>query len=206
MGVGVVMKVGKITVTTAEASGGKNVDCGFVPEFVMAFNEDVADGEDGLLVRFGGMAAAQAMSIKQMTNDNGSDRINLNDETSNGITDYDAGSTSAVSSELTGTSTSTAGSATLAGTAGSLYTTELSVGDIIEVGTEKRRVTAIASDTSLTVDSPFRVANADTTATKFAEGSLVTRSGFKGFSLPANFLTSSGDVIHFLALGTQFVA
>lgn len=205
MGVGVVMKSGKITVTTAEASGGKNVDCGFIPELVIAFNEDVADGEDGLLIRFGGMADAQAMKIVQMTNDNGSDRVNLANETSNGITDYNANSVAAVSSELTGTSTSTSGSRTLAGSAGSLYSTELEVGDEIEVGAERRRVTAIASDTSLTVDAPFQTSGADTSATKFAAGALVSQSGFKGFTLPSNFL-GDGDVVHFVAFGTQFEA
>ena len=200
------LQVGKITATSGEASGGKNVDCGFIPELVLIFNEDVADGEDGFMIRFGGMAAAQSLTIVQMTNDNGSDRINLNNETSNGLSDRDSGTTAAVSSELTGTSTSTSGSATLAGPSGSLYTTELAVGDEIEVGAERRRVTAIASDTSLTVDSAFQTATADTTATKFAAGAEVSRSGFKGFTIPSNFITASGDVIHFAAFGTQFVA
>ncbi len=206
MGVGVVMKTGKITVTTAEASAGKNVECGFIPEFVMAFLEDVADGEDGLLVRFGGMAAAQAMKIVRLDNDGGGDNVNLVNETSNGITDYNANSVAAASSELTGTSTSTAGSATVAGSAGAVYTTELAVGDEIEVGVERRRVTAIASNSSLTVDTAFQTANGDTSATKFAAGALVSQSGFKGFTLPANFLTGANDVVHFMALGTQFEA
>jgi len=200
------IKVGKITATTAEASSGKNVDVGFIPEFVMAFNENVADGEDGLLIRFGGMAAAQAAAIVRMDNDGGSDNVNLVNETSNGITDYNTATVAAASSTLTGTSTSTAGSATLAGTGGTLYSTELAVGDIVEIGTEKRRVTAIASNTSLTVDSAFRVGTADTSATKFAAGALVSVTGFKGFTLPANFITASGDVIHYIAIGTQFVA
>jgi hypothetical protein len=198
------MKVGKITVTTAEASGGKNVDCGFVPEFVMAFNEDVATTEDGVLIRFGGMAAAQALALQSVLNDNGSDATSIVNETSNGLSDYDAGSTSAASSELTGTSTPT-GTA-VAGSAGSLYTTELAVDDIIQIGVETRRVIAIASDTALTVDFAFTVTASDTSTTKFAAGALVTRSGFKGFTLPSNFLTTAGDVIHFMALGTQFVA
>lgn len=200
------LKVGKITATSGEASGGKNVDCGFIPELVLIFNEDVADGEDGFMIRFGGMAAAQSMKIIQSLNDGGGDNINLNNETSNGLSDRDSGTTAAVSSELTGTSTSTQGSDTLVGSAGSLYTTELAVGDEIEVGAERRRVTAIASNTSLTVDSAFQTAVADTSATKFAAGAEVSRSGFKGFTIPSNFITASGDVIHFAAFGTQFVA
>lgn len=200
------LKVGKITATTAEASGGKNVDCGFIPELVLIFNEDVADGEDGFMIRFGGMAAAQAMKIVRMDNDGGGDNVNLVDETSNGLTDYDAASTAAASSELTGTSTSTAGSDTLVGSAGAVYTTELAVGDEIEVGAERRRVTAIASNSSLTVDSAFQTAVADTSATKFAAGAEVSRTGFKGFTIPSNFITAANDVIHFAAFGTQFVA
>ncbi len=200
------MKSGKITATATEASDGKNVDCGFIPELVIIFNEDVADGEDGLLIRFGGMAAAQSAKIVRLDNDGGGDNVNLVDETTNGLSDYNTGSTAAASSTLTGTSTSTAGSATLAGTGGAVYSTELSVGDIIEVGSEKRRVTAIASNSSLTVDSAFRVAAADTSATKFAAGALVTRSGFKGFTIPSNFITATSDVLHFAAFGTQFEA
>ena len=192
------MKSGKITATATEASDGKNVDCGFIPELVIIFNEDVADGEDGLLIRFGGMAAAQSAKIVRLDNDGGSDNVNLVDETTNGLSDYNTGSTAAASSTLTGTSTSTAGSATLAGTGGAVYSTELSAGDIIEVGSEKRRVTAIAS--------AFRVAAADTSATKFAAGALVTRSGFKGFTIPSNFITATSDVLHFAAFGTQFEA
>ncbi len=203
MGV-VQMKSGKITATTAEASGGKNVDCGFVPEFVVAFNEDAADGEDGLLVRFGGMAAAQAMKIVQLKNDGGDDNINLVNETSNGITDYNTGSVSEASSTLTGTSTPTG--AAVAGTGGTLYTTELSVGDMIQIGTERRRVIAIASDTALTVDSAFALTAGDASTTKYAAGALVSQSGFKGFTLPANFITAAADVIHFVAFGTQFEA
>jgi len=204
MGVGVVMKTGKITATTAEASAGKNVEVGFIPELVMAFNENVADGEDGMLIRFGGMAAAQAAAIVRMDNDGGGDNVNLVNETTNGITDYDTTSVAAASSTLTGTSTPT-GTA-VAGTGGTLYTTELAVGDEIEIGVERRRVTAIASATALTVDTAFTVTAGDTSATKFAAGALVSATGFKGFTLPSNFITAADDVIHYLALGTQFVA
>lgn len=54
---------------------------------------------------------------------------------------------------LTGTADPTA-STTLTGT-GTLFLTELAVGDLVTVNNESRVVTAIASNTSLTVDSAF---------------------------------------------------
>ena len=61
------------------------------------------------------------------------------------------------SANLTGTVSKTASSATLTGS-GTAFTTELSVGQVISVpggATEKRVVTAIASNTSLTVSANF---------------------------------------------------
>lgn len=198
------MKAGKITVTTAEASAGKDVDTGFIPEFVMAFNEDVADGEDGLLVRFGGMAAAQAMKLVRLDNDGGGDNVNLVNETSNGITDVDSHTIGTTNTVLTGT-INPAASTTVTGAGGSLFLTELEVGDQILVTGEIRRVTAIASNTSLTVDIAFTDGANDTSPEKIAAGAEVADSGFKGFNLPANFL-GDGDVVHYVAFGTQFVA
>ena len=78
---------------------------------------------------------------------------------------------------LTGTVTKTAGSATLAGS-GTSFTTELSVGQVISVpGTaaERRVVTAIASNISLTVSATFANTAAGQTATRIS-GSLTIRT------------------------------
>lgn len=66
--------------------------------------------------------------------------------------------------DLTGTIDTTA-SATVAGV-GTLFRTELVVGDEILVGIERRFVTAIASDTSLTVNQPHTDQANDTTPQK----------------------------------------
>lgn len=58
----------------------------------------------------------------------------------------------------TGTVTTTAGSATVTGSSTD-FDPELSIGDTIQIGEERRHVIAIASDTSLTVDVAFNVAN-----------------------------------------------
>lgn len=57
-----------------------------------------------------------------------------------------------LSSRLTGTVSKTAASSTLTGSS-TLFTTELAVGDAIKVGNEVFTVSAIASTTSLTLDS-----------------------------------------------------
>ncbi len=66
--------------------------------------------------------------------------------------------------DLTGT-IDTAASATVTGV-GTLFLTELAVGDEILVGIERRFVTAIASNTSLTVNSPHTDQANDTTPQK----------------------------------------
>lgn len=60
----------------------------------------------------------------------------------------------ATTANLTGTVTVSNANGTVTGS-GTSFTTALSVGDHIQVGSDIRRVTAIASNTSLTVDSAF---------------------------------------------------
>lgn len=80
------------------------------------------------------------------------------------------------SAALTGTVSKTAGSATLTGS-GTAFTTELSVGQVISVpgvATEKRVVTAIASNTSLAVSANFANTASGQTATR-VNSALVCR-------------------------------
>jgi hypothetical protein len=79
----------------------------------------------------------------------------------------------------TGTVTKTASSATLTGS-GTLFTSELSVGQVISVpGTaaEKRVVTAIASDTSLTVNANFANSASGQTATRLRSAIVFRTAG-----------------------------
>lgn len=83
------------------------------------------------------------------------------------------------SANLTGTVAKTASSATLTGT-GTAFSTELSVGQMISVpGTaaEVRVVTAIASDTSLTVNSAFANTASGQTAARVNSGLVVPVAG-----------------------------
>jgi hypothetical protein len=67
---------------------------------------------------------------------------------------------------LTGTVSTTSGGNTLNGSS-TLFTTELKVGDVIRIGTSSKRVvTAIASDTSLTVGGTFSATVSGQTLTK----------------------------------------
>ncbi len=93
------IKVGKITATSAEASGGKNVNVGFIPEYLKVWNEDAADGEVAILERFGGQADDASLAYYKMTNGTGTDNT-LVDDTTNGLTDYSAGSIAEASDEV----------------------------------------------------------------------------------------------------------
>lgn len=84
------------------------------------------------------------------------------------------------SANLTGTVSKTNASATLTGS-GTAFTTELSVGQVISVpggATEKRVVTAIASDTSLTVNSNFANTSSGQTAARVNSALVFRTAGF----------------------------
>ena len=110
---------------------------------------------------------------------------------------YDSGGhhfTSAAN--LTGTVAKTAASATLVGT-GTSFTTELSVGQMISVpGTaaEVRVVTAIASNTSLTVAQAFTNSASGQTAARVNRGLVARQAGYydlnAGVEIHANSLDS----------------
>lgn len=202
MGVGVVMKEGKIIVTTAQAADGINVDCGFIPAYTKIFNQDVDDLAIGILERFRGMEPAQSLSITRMDNDGGTDATNLDNTFTNGLSDYDANAVSQVESDLTGTYSKTEGSTTMTGS-GSEFLTEVNVGDRVRVDDEVLEVASITSDTVLDTTTKFRTTAAGTTATVIVPGAEVSQSGFKGFSIPASFM-NDGNTLWFIAMGTQF--
>lgn len=92
---------------------------------------------------------------------------------------------------LTGTVTKTSGSQTVTGS-GTAFTTELSVGQVISVtgtATEKRVVTAIASGSSLTVNSPFVNTQAGATATRINSAVVFRQPGF--YTLQANIYSAA---------------
>lgn len=92
---------------------------------------------------------------------------------------------------LTGTVSKTAASATLTGSS-TLFTTELSVGQVISVpGTaaEKRVVIAIASNTSLTVNSPFVNTASGQTATRVNSAVVFRQPGF--YTLETNVYSAA---------------
>ena len=80
---------------------------------------------------------------------------------------------------LTGTVAASAGSMTLTGS-GTLFTSELTVGDWVKVDTTTKQVTAIASDTSLTTDSIYT--SAITAGTTIAKSNLSMTYDFAGYA------------------------
>jgi len=89
------IKVGSFTVSTAEGTGGKNVEVGFVPEFILLWNSDASAADVGVMLRFGGQAADAAVTLLKLTDNGATGTDTINEITSNGITDYDSGSIAA---------------------------------------------------------------------------------------------------------------
>ena len=99
------------------------------------------------------------------------------------------------SSQMIGTVATTADSATVTGT-GSYFTTQFTVGDLITIGGETRRVSAIASATSLTTASKFIGVNAGVAFERKWEYADSFTEGAPGTSATAADKGLSNDEIH----------
>jgi hypothetical protein len=90
-------------------------------------------------------------------------------------------------SALTGTVVATAGSTTVTGT-GTLFTTQLNVGDLIRVGGTIQKIVSIASATSLAVDATFGNHNGVTYTKVILPGTVLSLSanGGKGSTRSVN--------------------
>ena len=97
--------------------------------------------------------------------------------------------------QMIGTVATTADSATVTGTA-TYFTTQLTVGDLITIGGETRRVSAIASATSLTVGSKFIGVNSGVTFERKWEYADSFNEGAPGTSATAADKSLSNDEIH----------
>lgn len=214
MGVGVVMKEGKITATTAEASGGKHVDCGFIPSYVKVWNANAVVTENAILERFFLMDPSQSLATVIIADDGSTSDVNIVNETSNGLNNFDEDAVSQVETTLTGSNfAKVKASTTLTGT-GSAFLTEVNVGDRIRVpndagtdnSSEVLEVASITSDTVLVTVHAFQTTDATVTAgvTVIVPGAEVSQSGFKGFTIPAAFISAADDVLFWVAFGTQF--
>jgi hypothetical protein len=98
-------------------------------------------------------------------------------------------------SQMVGTVATAADSTTVTGT-GSYFTTQLTVGDLITIGGESRRVSTIASATSLTVSSKFIGVNAGVAFERKWEYADSFNEGAPGTSATASDKGLSNDEIH----------
>ena len=85
---------------------------------------------------------------------NGAQRLKI-DGTGSAIFNSDVSTIGKLATALTGTFTATNGSTAISSGSSTAFTTELHVGSAIKIGSEVFTVTAIASDTALTLDSAF---------------------------------------------------
>jgi len=99
------------------------------------------------------------------------------------------------SSQMIGTVATAADSATVTGTA-TYFSTQLTVGDLITIGGETRRVSAIASATSLTVGSKFIGVNSAVAFERKWEYADSFNEGAPGTSATAADKSLSNDEIH----------
>lgn len=101
-----------------------------------------------------GLFSAGINSLSVSTNS--IERMRFDNKGNVGIGTISPGSLFDVNGARTGTGTISGASTTITG-ASTLFTSELVVGDVISVSGVERTVTAIASDTSLTINVPFLV-------------------------------------------------
>jgi hypothetical protein len=171
-----VQKTGTVTVvTTAKAV---NIELGWTPRYVRAWNVD------DLIVfeYFDGMDAGTSLN----TINHADTQLLVNAEL--GITQY-AGR--AAGTAITGTGAITADSAAVAGTSTN-FVGELVVGDKITINGETRTVLVITSATALTADAPFTTTNA-TAAIYDVEGKGL------GVTLGADICATAADVVRWAA-------
>lgn len=99
-------------------------------------------------------------------------------------------------SAITGTVTKTAGSATITGS-GTSFTTALAVGDVVDIpggtATERLMVTAIGSNTSLTVHKNAAYSAAGQTLTKYSATTKRQDTSLSGWTTAV----TAGDIVRF---------
>jgi hypothetical protein len=170
------MKTGTITVVAAAAI---NVELGFTPRYVRAWNvNNLASYE-----YFDGMAAGTSLDMAN----HGDTQNSVN--AAGGISQY-AGR--AVGAALTGTGAVTAGSTTLTGTSTN-FLGEVAVGDLLTVNGETRSVVSITSATVLVVDKAFVAA---------ASGKDIFDMTGKGpgVTFGTDICDTAADVVRYIAL------
>jgi hypothetical protein len=124
------------------------VEIGFVPRYIKAVNIEDAGTLYPIMEWMRGMAAASGIKTLKIFDNGTTANASSTYITSNGISEYQG---EAPGCTLTGTVAATAGSATLIGTNTS-FLTELAVGDLIKLKDgQEFTVSAISSNTSLTV-------------------------------------------------------
>jgi len=167
----------EIKVGTVVASGAAmNLEIGFLPDEVEIINETTS-----ITLRW----------LKSMAAGKGHKEIAAGTQSfvaANGISQY-AGE--APDAQLAGTGATTVASATLTGT-GTAFNTALRVVDLINVNGEQRKVTAIASATSLTVDVAFEKT--------VALANIYRQTGRNpGFTLGTDSINTATNVLHYAA-------
>lgn len=167
----------EIKVATVVASGAAmNIELGFLPDEVEIINETTSITLNWLKTMGAGKGhKALAAGTKSFI-------------ATGGVSQF-AGE--APNKQLAGTGATTAGSATLTGTT-TAFDVDLRVGDVININGEQRKVTAIASATSLTVDSAF-------VNTCTAKNAYRQTGREAGFTLGADSINTATNVLHYAA-------
>lgn len=168
-----------------------NVAIGFQPKYVKVYNNNDAGSKWATMEFFEGMTNGHGLKGLKVVDSGATGDASQAKVTSNGISLF-GGSTGPA--DLSGTCAVSVGSGVVTGTS-TKFTTELVVGDLINIGGVIRRVVNIASATSLTVDVAYAAAQSGVTG-------LNMNGKPAGFTIGADAdINAAGEAVHYVALG-----
>lgn len=168
------------------------IPLGFKPKYVKVYNNSDAGSLWATMEWWEGMAAASALKTQKVIDSGATGLSSSAKVTSNGISQW-AGIAPGGALSL-GTGAVTAGSAVVTGSSTQFLNGEISVGDLINVAGQTRKVVSIASATSLTCDAAFDVSGSG--------GAILNMSGKPaGFAIGADAdINASTEAGFYIAL------
>lgn len=168
-----------------------NIQTGFKPKYVKVFNPNDGGSLFPSIEWWEGMAAASGRKTLKSVDSGSTGNASSAYITSGGISQFSGVMPPAA---YTGTVAVAANSATITGT-NTLFLSQAVVGELISIGGVTRRIVAIASNTSMTVNAAYEAAQSGITA-------LNINGSRDGFTIGTDGdINVSGETVFYMAIG-----